>query len=69
MTAPSATELRNLMFAAVVDALRQMAECNRPCSKPIGAPHSPARLDWEQQCRAYENARLILSICGKDITI
>jgi len=50
---PTHTELRA--------ALERMVKAFQPFrSKPIGAPHSPARLEQEEQIAAHDQARAVL---------
>jgi hypothetical protein len=41
----------------LVSALQSMLNTYHPCSKPIGAPGSPARADWEHECSVRHEAR------------
>lgn len=54
---------RNLLLAALKELLRNNA---RPISKPIGAPYSPARLDWQGKVLAYGDAERAIVLCEKE---
>jgi hypothetical protein len=37
-----------------------LANTERPCTHPVGAPHSVARIQWEHDKRVYDEAMMVI---------
>lgn len=48
------------------NALSRFLMERKPCSRPIGAPYSPARTEWENDCEEWEAVMAVyLEMKGK----
>lgn len=56
---------RNLLLEALRNVIGMVRE---PCSRPIGAPNSAARQEWEWERRTYAEAQRAIALCDKGAT-